>query len=162
MEVNSISSPDKDWKDFLKSENTYFAARQKFAQNANINKMSLVRAALHKATERGCALRYLISVGDIDCNYLLNELLEIASLSSPNIQMARDLILRVDKNIVINGIELKLNDAFLSNDDEVIRRLAELSILIDMNLFKNLVSRALENSNSDIKEIGEDFQSRIS
>jgi hypothetical protein len=148
------------WRKFIEREFTYIQTRQDFL-NYCTDRITLIKKALHNPTERGTALRLIEYVKLEERQSLLDELVNLASVSHSDIELCRKVILSLPKTWVLANIEKSAEPLLQDGTDEEYRRLLELYIDIDRELTQRLASRALQHDDPDIREVGEDFQSYL-
>lgn len=144
------------WKALLDSERAYFRARQNFILRVP-DKLSIVRKSLHIPSERSTALRLFPFLKAEERLQLFDELLYLASVGHADISLVRETILTLDRNYVINNIELFAKNILENGGHEEYRRLLELYILLDPNITYRLATIASRSTDEDIREAGMDF-----
>lgn len=148
------------WHQLVESEIAYIENRQIFIVNCT-DKIAIFKKALHTPAERGTALRLTEYLKTEERQLLLEDLVDLASVSHSDIELCRQAILALPKSWLIENIE-KCTETILENGtDEEYRRLLELYIEIDLELAGRLAKQALHHENPDICEVGEDFDNYI-
>lgn len=147
------------WRKLFESEITYIQTRQKFL-NHSTNRVAMIEKALHNPAERGTALRLIEYFTTEECQSLFDDLVNLASVSHSDIELARKAILYLPKSWLLSNIENSAELLLKEGTDEEYRRLLELYIHIDKELTQRLVNQALNHTDPDIQEVGSDFQMR--
>src|SRR2546423_12266399 len=146
------------WMRLCKAEIEYLRARQTFLQNRGDSVRELAKG-LDDPAQRGTALRLLATV-PVEVRYpLFPKLVELASFGHGEIVLVRSLISQLDSAWLAEHLPTQV-DRIMSSPKatyEEYRRLAELLRDLDPRLLKQLVLRAKESADADIREVGEDF-----
>lgn len=158
--MQMISSTEQDqqlWQEFVNQANAYDQSRQVFFQHCQ-DRIKIIREALYNPSHRRVALLFFEYLNETERQDLFDDLIDLASVGHSDIELVRKVILSFPKNYVLAQIESSA-EIFLENGtDEEYRRLLELYLEIDISLVRRLIDRALKSSDSDIYEVGEDFQ----
>lgn len=148
------------WRKLFESEIAYIESRQEFL-NHSINRVEIIGKALYKPTERGTALRLMEFFPIEERQILFADLVNLASVSHSDIELARKVILSLPKTWLLANIENTADPLLKDGTDEEYKRLLELYIQIDEELTQKLAKQALKHPDIDIQEVGEDFLSYI-
>lgn len=148
------------WHKLVESETVYIESRQNFVRDCT-NKVAIFHKALHSPAERGTALRLIEYLETEELQLLLNDLVDLASVSHSDIELCRQAILALPKSWLIENIETSTAQILKNGTDEEYRRLLELYIEIDLGLAGRLAKQALQHQDPDICEVGEDFDNYI-
>lgn len=155
---NSMSDEDL-WHRVISNEWEFIESRIRFMRGCD-NKVivSLVRRALHTPNERNTALRLIPYLTNERQQFLLNDLIEVASVSHSDIQLCRQVILGLPRGWLLDNIKGSLDKVLSNGLSEEYKRLIELCEPIDIHLTKDLVEQALGHKDSEVREVGKDFQ----
>ena len=145
------------WQSVVTREIAYIQSRKEFIKSCT-EKVKMLQKGLQNPAERGTALRLLFYLPLPERQSLLDELVDLASVSHSDIELCREAILSLPKTWLLANIENSAEGLLVDGTDEEYRRLLELYINIDDRLTKKLVKRALQHEDADIREAGEDFQ----
>lgn len=144
------------WNELHNSEADFYRSRIAFFKECK-DKISVIRWALDKPSHRGTALR-IIPLLVVERRFeVFDELVTLASVGHSDIALCRNIILNLPRELVISRIENSVEPLLLHATDEEYRRILELYILIDKEIARRLAERALQSSDIDIIEVGEDF-----
>jgi len=145
------------WQSLVTREIAYIESRQKFL-NIGTDRVSILQTGLQNPGERGTALRLFFYLTLLERQSLLDELVDLASVSHADIELCREAILSLPKTWLLLNIENSAEGLLADGTDEEYRRLLELYIKIDDKLTHKLIKRALQHEDPDIREAGEDFK----
>ena len=145
------------WQSLVTRELGYIQSRQEFL-NSCTARVAMLQQALQNPRERGTALRLFFFLKLSEKQRLFNDLVCLATVSHADIELCREAIVALPKNWLLGNIEKSAEEWLVNGTDEEYRRLLELYIKIDYCLTENLVQRALQHEDPDIREAGEDFQ----
>jgi hypothetical protein len=148
------------WRELVEKEIAYIQTRQDFLNNST-NRAAQIKNALQNPSERGTALRLIDYLKIEERQSLLDDLVDLASVSQSDIESCRKIILSFPKTWLLANIEKSAESLLKDGTDEEYRRLLELYIDIDRELTQKLVIRALQHDDPDIREAGEDFQNYL-
>lgn len=154
------SMSDEDlWQRVVSNEWEFIESRIRFMKDCD-NKVivSLVRRALHTPNERRTALKLIPYLTNGKQQFLINDLIEVASLNHSDIQLCREVILGLPRGWLLDNIKGSLDKVLSNSLSEEYRRLLELCELIDIHLTKSLIEQALGHQDSQVRQVGEDFQ----
>jgi hypothetical protein len=163
MEQIFSNSDLKLWDSLVEAEGAYYSARMKLFTEctSRSNLINLAKYSLCSSRSEFTAFRVIALFTTEEKEQLFNELIGAASTGHSDIEIVREIILSMPKEWLLANIE-KSSEPFLSNDSyEEYRRFLELYYEIDNNLTLRLAQRAINSSNSDIREAGEDFIRRL-
>jgi hypothetical protein len=148
------------WHHLVDRELAYIQTRQEFLNNCT-DRIAFIKKALQNPAERGTALRLIEYLKIEERQILLNDLVDLASVSHSDVELGRQAILLLPKTWLIENIEKSAEPLLKDGTDEEYRRLLELYIQIDRELTERLAKRALQHKDPDIREAGEDFQNYL-
>lgn len=118
---------------------------------------SLLETALGNPQERGGALRLLLILGEKEIREHVKSLIRIASVGHSDIALAREVILRLDKDWLLNIIESHVAPVLETGGEEEFRRLAELFKLVDTKLLHKHLEQCAAHPSPEVREIASDF-----
>ena len=145
------------WNILVKSHMAYSMAARNFL-TGDIDRVSILRRALHDhGPDLSTAFHLLQSIKVDELQQLFPELIFWASYSHGAVVSIRNAVKRLPKEWVISHIE-EIAEPLLTNGtyDEY-RCLLELYINLDIELTKRLARRAIQSTDPDIREAGEDY-----
>lgn len=145
------------WQAVVTKEFAYIETRKKFL-NSCTDRVAILQKGLQNPGERGTALRLFFYLTLPERQSLLDDLLELASVSHSDLELCREAILSLPKIWLLANIEKRVEGLLADGTDEEYRRLLELYINLDRELTEKLVKKALHQDDVDIREAGEDFQ----
>lgn len=148
------------WQSVVTREIAYIQSRQEFLKGCT-ERVAMLQKGLQNPAERGTALRLLFDLPLPERQSLLDELVDLASVSHSDIELCRKAILSLPKTWLLANIENRAEGLLADGTDEEYRRLLELYINIDDRLTEKLVKRALQHEDANIREAGEDFQNHL-
>lgn len=148
------------WHALFDSEVIFIRARMYFLSDST-DRVAVIREVLQNPLYRGTALRIFSYLTVEERQRLFDILLSLASVSHSDIVLCREIILSLPKDWVLANIEKSAEPLLLSGTYEEYRRLLELFIQLDRDLTYRLATRALQNTDVDIREAGEDFIERL-
>lgn len=154
------SMSDEDlWQRVVSNEWEFIESRIRFMRDCDSKVIvSLVRRALHTPNERKTALRLIPYLTNEKQQFLINDLIEVASVSHSDIQLCREVILGLPRGWLLDNIKGSLDKVLSNGLSEEYRRLIELCVPIDIHLTKVLVEQALRHQDSQVRQVGKDFQ----
>ncbi len=155
QQLTDVDIDQELWQHFVKAEQSFFAARTRLTQSPSA--VALIRAGLARPSERAAALAAAALLPTGKKQELFGDLLALASFAHGRIGVARDIILSLPHDWLLENIERYAEPLLAYDDYEEYRRLLELYSLIDHDLTLKLARRAAAHSDADIKGAGEDF-----
>jgi len=151
---------DKDiqlWQNYFKAWNNFYSAKHDLVVHAE-SLVELVRRGLHHPQHRSAALEIACIMKPEQLQQLFDVLLAHAVyLVSGSASTARELILKLPHNWLLENIEVHAEKLLSANDFYDYQGLLVLYRELDTELAKKLAERALTNSDSEIRELGENF-----
>lgn len=147
------------WHQLIDQEKAMHATLQNFLNCQT--RVDLIRKALQNPEERVTALQILNYLTLEERQSLFDELIKLASVGHSDIELVRRAILSFDKTWLRDNIENQTESLLENGTDEEYRRLLELYIQIDDGLTQRLVIKALQQSDNQIQEAGEDFENYL-
>ena len=148
------------WQSIVTREIAYIESRQEFLKDCT-DRVAILQKGLQNPGERGTALRLFFYLTLPERQSLLDELVDLASVSHSDIDLCRQAILSLPKSWLLETIENRAEELLADGTDEEYGRLLELYINIDSQLTERLVKRALQHEDASIREAGEDFQNYL-
>jgi hypothetical protein len=144
------------WSNLLDKERAFIAARMEFFSKSP-HKVAILKEALKEPSERGTALRVIDLFNASEKEAFFDDLLPLASWGHGDIELVRRIILSLSRDYVLNNIE-GMSTAILSGgDDEQFRCLLKLFEMLDKDILKKFINKALNTENPEIQEVGKDF-----
>lgn len=155
MSKNSIT-----WARLVESHKNFTLALQDFFEK-EVDRVGILRSAL-RGNDRFTAISIAGYLTKDELLQLFPDLLSLASFSHGAIETVRDLIKSLPLERVLDNIEQVAEPLLNEGGYDEYRRLLELYVEIDRDLAIKLAKKALENSDYDIREAGEDFMKKLS
>jgi len=153
--MNAESKDSQLWADLCEAENAFYAARMALYRDVQ-DLHALIENALKVVAQRGTALRLLEIRPEQDIRRHLATLVYLASVGHCDIALCRSVLLRIDRDWLIENIDAHVVEVLRNGDDEEYRRFAELYQLLDADLLRAHLDRCACHPSEDIKEIAED------
>jgi hypothetical protein len=147
------------WHQLIDQEKAYLETRKIFINSPS--RVELLKKALQNPSERATALKFINHLTKSEHQSLFDELIKLASVGHSDIELVRKAILSLDTTWLLENIETHAELILENGADEEYRRLLELYIQLDDKLTQRLVAKALQHSDIDIQEVGEDFESYL-
>jgi hypothetical protein len=152
------------WHEFVEAEKRYYLARMRLFKakrallSSDADMMGLVKQALDNPPEWGTALRLLLELDEPARRVVFPTLLTIAANHHANVQLAREVILSLDRQWVLQNIPPQV-ERILEHaaTDEEYRGLAEVLRLVQSPSLAIVVERAALSDDADIREVATDF-----
>lgn len=147
------------WDRLVKSHLQFTQLLQQFFL-LDVDRTSMLKEGFRKG-DIATALYVLPYLPINEQSLLLDELLLF--VTSPGYSdAAKKILLSLPRDWLLANIEQASKSILISSDESDYRLLFELYLMLDVNLASNLAKKALEHSNKDIQEAGNDFMERIS
>lgn len=143
------------WDNVVMSYKAYLEATSHFL-TADIDRVSLLKKAL-QGPDRKTAFHLLKFVELEELQQLFEKLVFWASTSHSAIGVVREAIKSLPREWVIEHIEQVAEPLLMKGTYDEYRRLLELYVEIDPELTRRLAKRAIQSSDLDIREAGQDF-----
>ena len=147
------------WYQLIDQEKAYLETRKIFLNSPS--RVELIRKALQNPSERATALKVINYLTEEERQNLFSELINLVSVGHSDIKLVRNTILSFDKKWLLDNIETQAESVLENGTDEEYRRLLELYIQLDDGLTQRLIAKALQHSDIDIQEVGEDFKNYL-
>jgi hypothetical protein len=125
-----------------------------------VQRVAIIRQALD-GSERSVAVRVAEYLPTNELQELLGELLTLASWVNSEIKAARDLVKALPRRWVLAHINEAAEPVLQRADEEQYRRFLELYSELDRDRAAQLARRAAASTDPDIREVGEEFLSRL-
>lgn len=147
------------WYQLIDQEKAYLETRKNFLNSPS--RVELIRKALQNPSERATALKVINYLTEEERQNLFFELINLVSVGHSDIKLVRNAILSFEKKWLLDNIETQAESVLENGADEEYRRLLELYIQLDDGLAQRLIAKALQHSDIDIQEVGEDFKNYL-
>jgi len=106
---------------------------------------------------RSAALRFFSYLTPLEQQQLFPDLVFMASWGHGSVGFARELILSMPRDWVLNNVEREAELHLREGTYDEYRRFLELYELVDAGMTQRLARRAAAHSDPDVREAGEDF-----
>lgn len=160
MNQPTPTDPDKVWQHVVEAIYSGNDVPKEFFQQ-EVNRTNILRRAFTVSKREISAALYVMSrlpAGEL--TPLFSELIH-SSTSHSFAGAAREIILTLPREFVLANIEQTAEEHLASGTYDKYRRFLELYVLLDKNLTKRLVERALDHPDEDVREAGEEFRKII-
>jgi hypothetical protein len=148
------------WMRFHAADTSLNDARMALLQGA-VDIAAIIATALSRASERGSALRLLLTLPEVQSRKHLHELVGLASVGHSDIGLTRSVLGRIDRAWLSEQITSHV-DAILNNGtDEEYRRIAELYQELDLDLLKAHLALCAKHRNPAVQEVAADFNGKL-
>ncbi len=172
---DSESPSERLWQRYNRADKQHvaasmalFRARTALIQSIHpsVKHLERLRSALRDPLERGPALRLLLDLDEALRREVFPTLVELASIGHSDIELVRKVILSLNVDWVLDHIQVEVErileqSAVRPNNYEEFRRLAELLDMIHSPYLAMLVAKAAVSDDLDIREVAEDFGSKL-
>jgi hypothetical protein len=165
MNIAELQSlPDQLWRDLVEAYNAYTQASWRFFAEG-VDRVAVFRDAL-RSPECKIALFLARHLNVDERQKLFPEWVYLSSIAHGGIQVARDMILSLPRQWVVEHIEREAEPLLVASDAkygfEEYRRLLELyEQLADRELLTRLAHRAEQHPDEDVREAGADFLAKL-
>ena len=152
--------PEEDiarWQTFIDAANAFTMARRDLFVDGRSSLVELIRAGLDQPGERYYAIDLVSLLKEEERKQLFSDLLSLAGSYDSSMGIARNLILELPRQWVLEIVEEKAEPLLRDGTYEEYRGILQLYLELDQSLTYKLARRAAEHSDPDIKEAGEDF-----
>lgn len=156
------------WQQLVSAEQKYIASRMGLFRaraallESSADVAALVQAALGRVPERGTALRLLMDLDEATRCRVFPTLVEVASVGHADIQFARDVILSLNRQWLLDHLPAEVERVLSQGaTGEEYRRLAELLDSVRSPYLATLVEKAAASADVDIREVAEDYSIRF-
>jgi hypothetical protein len=129
---------------------------EEFKNIKSDDRISLLRSAFH-GSDRVLGIMLLPYLKENEKMELFSDLIFLASFTHGGLAVVRETITSLPKEWLLERIEETAEPYLQNGDYEQYRRFLELFSLIDKVITQKLAITALQSSDFDIKEAGEDF-----
>ena len=157
MSETVASTCDEKWQSLLEAEFKFYAARMDLFATCREQLVELVRTGLTVPSQRVTALGVAKLLTIEERQDLLGDLLALASWVHGSTVTAREIVLSLPQQWLIDNIEESAEPLLLYNDHEEYRGLFEIYVRLDRRLTEKLADRAVNHTDPDIQEAGADF-----
>ena len=151
------STCEEKWQRLLEAEFKFYAARMELFSTCREQLVELVRAGLNVPSQRVTALGVAQLLTIEERQLLLVDLLALASYCHGLTVTARDIVLSLPQQWLIDNIEESAEPLLQYDDHEEYRGLFEVYVRLDRKLTEKLAERAMNHTDPDIQEAGADF-----
>lgn len=156
MEKHELECSDFDlWKDVQRAESQYAHARMKFFEKAKNPLEPLRKALVEGGPNPGGVLRYIECLDDQSVLELLPELIIAASRFQSCSHEAREAILKLPREQVLSNARPIVDQILSTGTEEEFLQLAALLKQLDVSMLKDLLDRASNHENPDVREVVE-------
>lgn len=145
------------WRRVVETEGVFHAARAKFFSACRPGLVGLMRLALSVPYERVSALGIIKLLTIEERQLLLPELLSLASFNHGLTAAARDVVLALPHQWLIDHIEEASEPLLQFNNYEEYQGLFKIYIELDVRLANKLAKRASKHPNADIQDAAQHF-----
>jgi hypothetical protein len=159
--MTSRSGDEQLWVDFCTAETSFYDARMALIGHVQ-DLPNIINKALPVPSQRGSALRILEILPEERSRQHLQQLVDLASIGHSDIELCRSVILRIDREWLVENIDSHVSRILDESGEEEFRRIAELYKLLDSRLLKIHLERCANHMDAEIKEIASDFTSNTS
>lgn len=167
MSSPSGAADDLLWQRLVDAERRYYAANMELYNartallNSDADVLVLVRRALSYPPEWAPALRLLLQLDESRRREMFPMLVELASTAHGNIQLARDVLLSLDRQWLLEHIPAEIERILRQSATyEEYRRFAELLDMVRSPYLATLVEKAAMSTDPDIREVADDYRDR--
>ena len=150
-------SCDELWRRLVEAETAFYAARGNLFTSCRNELVDLTRSALEIPQQRVTALGVIQLLTVEERQLLLPDLLSIACFNHGQTEFARELVLALPHQWLINNIEEAAEPLLRNNDYEEYQGLFDIYIELDLKLAKKLAQRAANHSDVDIQDSANRF-----
>jgi hypothetical protein len=148
-----INESDKLKQDLVNSSRAYTNALGRFFSEG-VDRVGLVREIM--VEDRNVALKLAEYLSESEHKQLFG-LWVCGASHHKYVTMYRKFILALPRDWALERIEAAAEPYLINGDLEEYRRYLELFLLLDEGLTRKLAQRALEHSDPEVKEAGQDF-----
>lgn len=157
-----MSEPDKDncdelWRQLVEAESRFYAAGNLVLTSCRNQLVELIRPALLRPHQTVTALRMAKFLTIEERQSLLPDLLGIACSYHGQTAFARELVLDLPHEWLINNIEASAERLLQYNSYEEYQGLFQIYMELDLTLAKKLTERAARHSDPDIQDASDHF-----
>ena len=151
---------DELWRRLVEAESAFYAARASLFSSCRNQLVDLVRKGLENPSHRVTALGLVEVLTIEERQQLLPDLLSLACCCHGLTVDARELVLELPREWLIQNIEQAAEPLLGFDDYEEYRGLFQIYLKLDLTLARKLAKRAANHYDADIKDAADDF-SRI-
>lgn len=144
------------WEQLVNAEHQLFEAKKRFLAESTDVERELARA-LQRASDRGTALRLLLTLDISLLISLVDDLVRLASVDHSDVALARRAIARIPAAWRESHLWKHVEPLLEDGGEEEYRRLAELLRDLSSEYLHTLVARALDHPDEEVREVGVDF-----
>lgn len=157
MSNSDKSGCDELWEHLVESEAAFYAARLTLFSSCRNELVDLTRLALGKPNQRVTALGIIKLLTIEEQQLLLADLLSIACFTHGQTAVARELILALPHDWLINNIEEAAEPLLRFNNYEEFQGLFQIYMELDVNLARKLAERAANHPDEDVQDAADHF-----
>ncbi len=137
----------------------FFQVKQSFLSDTlpSSVRIEMVRTALRTPDDQLLGITIVWDLSEEERKQCLPELVALAGSQHSPFDQARRLILSLPHRWTIEHVESEVERHLTDGDEDDYRRFLELYSLLDPNLVSRLSQRAIQQPNTAIQEVGEEF-----
>lgn len=152
-----MASDEQIWQQLLSAHYAFNQANNQFNQ-PHVDRVSLMRNGIHRdIKERRLVILMLSVMKPHELQDLFPELIGLASWGHGAVGTVREAILRIPHEWLLIHIEPAAENYLRDGTEDEFRRFLELYDLIDPNLTNRLATRAMNHTDPEIREAGNDY-----
>jgi len=148
---------NNEWRRLIEVRNEYHAILSEMLASNRGKLVECANESLRSPSERYIALSLAESFTPDELKSMFGTLVFTASWAHPHTQTARELVLKIPRQWVLDHIEPVMEPILATDDPDEFRRMLELARVLDHALLSKLCQRAVNHTNSEIREAGHDF-----
>lgn len=152
---------NKEWARLLEVRKEYHSLLGSMLATDRRKVVELTNESLLKPDERYVALSVAQSFTSDELKSIFKNLVSTASWAHAHTQTARDLVLKIPRDWVLQNIQPVIDPILQTNDPDEFRRMMELAWELDHKLLIDICQQAAHHPNPEIREAGEDFRERL-
>ena len=150
------------WRRLVQAEAAFYAARGSLFTTCRNELVELSRLALHTPNQRVTALGIIKLLSIEEQQSLLPDLLSLACFNHGQTAVARELVLALPREWLINRIEEAAEPLLQFDSYEEYLWLFEIYMELDASLARKLAQRAADHSDVDIQDAARHFYQALS
>lgn len=144
------------WKELQLKEKEFFIAKKNFLTECS-DKMYILSRAMRQPVERSTALRLLQDLPCFEREMFLSDLIFLASWGHKDIDLVRKIIIDMNRELVLQKIDEYASEILIEGGEEEFRCLFALFRMLDKELLKGYINKALSHEAAGIREMGQEF-----
>ncbi|HZU34065.1 MAG TPA: hypothetical protein VFB79_23335 [Candidatus Angelobacter sp.] len=149
----------KKLQELIEADQALESRRREFMQSCTEEVVQLIQETLKSQPGRASAFRFALALPAEQREKLFPDLLQLTCESSyvPTIVHAREVILTLPRLQVVDQMEASADSALKTKEEWAWRRFLELAAFLDRDLTVRLAKRAMQHSDSTIRDVGAEF-----